>query len=252
VVTVADESKIQLFDPIRPRLERVRPEVLDSYPVEEPLEGPNLREYWRTVQKRRWTVLSILLATFTIAAIATWKQKPVYRAEALLEIQKENANIPTVQELFQLESVSDNYLETQYKVLQSETLARRVIDQLHLERDTEFNPPKDSWLHAKAHAASRTPGSRVDPDIEQTVLREFKDRLSIEPVRRSRLVQISFESQDPQVAAQVVNALSNNYIQGNLESRWTAAQKASEWLSEQLQSFKAKVCCRSIRRRSSS
>jgi len=240
-VTVADENKIQLFDPIRPRLERVRPEVIDSYTVEAPLEGPNLREYWRTVQKRRWTVLSILLATFTIAAIATWKQKPVYRAEALLEIQKENANIPTVQELFQLENVSDNYLETQYKVLQSETLARRVIDQLHLERDTEFNPPKDSWLHAKAHAASRTPGSHVDPDIEQTVLREFKDRLSIEPVRRSRLVQISFESQDPQVAAQVVNALSNNYIQGNLESRWMAAQKASEWLSEQLQSFKAKL-----------
>jgi len=242
-VTVADEKRIdiELFDPIRPRLERARPEVLESYPVEEPLEGPNLREYWRTIRKRQWTVLSIFLAAFTIAAIATWKQKPVYRAEALLEIQKENANIPTVQELFQLENVSDNYLETQYKVLQSETLARRVIDQLHLERDTEFNPPKDSWLHAKAHAAPRTPGSRVDPDVEQTVLREFKDRLSIEPVRRSRLVQISFESQDPQVAAQVVNALSNSYIQGNLESRWMAAQKASEWLSEQLQSFKAKL-----------
>ena len=240
---MADEKRIdiELFDPIRPRLERARPEVLESYPVEEPLEGPNLREYWRTIRKRQWTVLSIFLAAFTIAAIATWKQKPVYRAEALLEIQKENANIPTVQELFQLENVSDNYLETQYKVLQSETLARRVIDQLHLERDTEFNPPKDSWLHAKAHAAPRTPGSRVDPDVEQTVLREFKDRLSIEPVRRSRLVQISFESQDPQVAAQVVNALSNSYIQGNLESRWMAAQKASEWLSEQLQSFKAKL-----------
>jgi polysaccharide biosynthesis transport protein len=243
VVTVAEQNKIdiELFDPVRPRLERVRPEVLDSYPVEEPLEGPNLRDYWRTVQKRRWTVLSILLITFTIAAIATWKQKPVYRAEALLEIQKENANIPTVQELFQLENVSDNYLETQYKVLQSETLARRVIAQLHLERDTEFNPPKDSWFHAKTQAAPRMPGSGVDPDVEQTVLREFKDRLSIEPVRRSRLVQISFESQDPQVTAQVVNALANNYIQGNLESRWMAAQKASKWLSEQLQSFKAKL-----------
>ena len=113
---MADQNKIdiELFDPVRPRLERVRPEVLDSYTVEESLENPNLRDYWRTVQKRRWTVLSILLTTFTIAAIATWKQKPVYRAEALLEIQKENANIPTVQELFQLENVSDNYLETQY------------------------------------------------------------------------------------------------------------------------------------------
>src|SRR5208282_624738 len=186
-------------------------------------------------------ILSILLVTCTIALIATWKEKAIYRAEVLLEIQKENANIPTVQELFQLENVSDNYLETQYKVLQSETLARRVIDQLHLERESEFNPPKDRWFQAKANAAALNPESGLDPDVEQAVLREFKDRLSVDPVRRSRLVQISFESQDPKVAAQAVNTLAANYIQGNLESRWQAAQKASEWLSQQLQSFKAKL-----------
>jgi polysaccharide biosynthesis transport protein len=141
---VADDAKIQVFDPVRPRLERLQPEAIEAYPIDETVEGPDLRAYWRTIQKRRWTVLSIVLVTFTITLIFTWKQKPVYRAASMLEIQKENANIPTVQELFQLENVSDNYLETQYKVLQSETLARRVIKQLHLERDSELNPPKDS------------------------------------------------------------------------------------------------------------
>lgn len=238
---MADETKIQLFDPMRPRLERLRPELLEPYQIEEAVEGPDLRAYWRTLQKRRWTILSILLVAFTIALIATWKEKAVYRADALLEIQKENANIPTVQELFQLENVSDNYLETQYKVLQSETLARRVIDQLQLERDSEFNPPKNGWFQAKAQAAASTPEPLVDPDVAQTVLREFKDRLSVDPVRRSRLVQISFESQDPKVAAKAVNALAANYIQENMESRWQAAQKASEWLSQQLVSFKAKL-----------
>ncbi len=238
---MAEESKIQLFDPIRPRQERLRPDLLEPYQIEEALEGPDLRAHWLTIQKRRWTVLSVLLATFTVALIVTWKEKAVYRADALLEIQKENANIPTVQELFQLENVSDNYLETQYKVLQSETLARRVIDQLHLERDNEFNPPKDGWFQAKAQAAAPGSDSLVDADVEQIVMREFKDRLSVDPVRRSRLVQISFESQDPKVAAQAVNALAANYIQQNLESRWQSAQKASEWLSQQLESFKAKL-----------
>jgi succinoglycan biosynthesis transport protein ExoP len=238
---VADETKIQLFDPMQPKLERVRAELLEPYQIEEAMEGPDLRAHWRTIQKRRWTILSILLVVLTIVSIVTWKQKSVYRADALLEIQKENANIPTVQELFQLENVSDNYLETQYKVLQSETLARRVIDQLHLERDSEFNPPKNGWFQAKAQAAAPTPDSLADPDVEQTVLREFRDRLSVDPVRRSRLVQISFESEDPKVAAQAANALAENYIQENLESRWQAAQKASEWLSQQLQSFKAKL-----------
>jgi succinoglycan biosynthesis transport protein ExoP len=237
---VADDTKIQLLDPVRPRLERLRPELLEPYQIEETAEGPDLRAHWRTIQKRRWTILSILLVTFTIALLVTWKEKAVYRADALLEIQKENANIPTVQELFQLENVSDNYLETQYKVLQSETLARRVIDEMHLEQHNEFNPPRDGWFQARAHAAAPT-AQALDPDVEQTVLREFKDRLSVDPVRRSRLVQISFESQDPKIAAQVVNALAENYIQENLESRWQAAQKASEWLSQQLGSFKAKL-----------
>jgi polysaccharide biosynthesis transport protein len=236
---VSEERKIQLLEPASTRVERLHPESIEAYPLEE-VEGPDLRAHWRTIQKRRWTVLSILLVAFTVTLIATLKQKPIYRAEALLEIEKENANIPTVQELFQLENVSDNYLETQYKVLQSETLARRVIDQLHLDQDAEFNPPKDSWLFPNAHAATRD-AAAVDADTQQTVLRKFKDRLSVDPVRRSRLVQISFESQDPNVAADAVNALSTNYIQENLESRWQAAQKASEWLSRQLESFKAKL-----------
>jgi succinoglycan biosynthesis transport protein ExoP len=238
---VADESKIELFEPIRSKLERLRPELLEPYQIAEAEESLDLRAYWRIIQKRRWTILSILLVTFTLVLIVTVRGKPIYRANALLEIEKENPNIPTVQELFQLADVSDNYLETQYKVLQSETLARRVIDQLRLNQVKEFNPPRGGWFWANTQAEVPTTGSPVDPDTEQTVLREFEDRLSVDPVRRSRLVQVSFESQDPNVAAQTVNALASNYIRQNLESRWQAAQEASEWLSQQLESFKAKL-----------
>ena len=154
---MADETKIQLFEPIRPKLERLRSELLEPYQIAEAEEGPDLRAYWRIIQKRRWTILSILLVTFTSVLIVTIKEKPVYRANALLEIEKENPNIPTVQELFQLEDVSDNYLETQYKVLQSDTLARRVIEELHLDQVKEFNPPKGGWFWANAHAAAPTP-----------------------------------------------------------------------------------------------
>jgi polysaccharide biosynthesis transport protein len=60
-------------------------------------------------------------------------------------------------------------------------------------------------------------------------------------VPRSRLVQVSFESQDPQLAAKAVNALAATYVQENLETRWEATQKASEWLSQQLQGLKVKL-----------
>jgi capsular exopolysaccharide synthesis family protein len=225
---VEEENKVDLYEPAVTSLERRRPELLKPHEVLDVEEGPDLRAYWRILQKRRWTILSILLAVFTVVLIATLKQKPVYRAKALLEIAKENPNILTVQELFQLENVSDNYLETQYKVLQSETLARRVVDELHLDQVKEFNADSAQAL-------------LVDPQTEQAVLRRFEDRLSVEPVRRSRLVQISFESEDPQLAAKAVNALAAGYIQENLQTRWEATQKASEWLSQQLQSLKARL-----------
>jgi polysaccharide biosynthesis transport protein len=238
---VVDESKIQLFEPARSKLERLRPELLEPYQIADAEEGPDLRAYWGIIKKRRWTILSILAITFTVVLIVTVREKPIYRAEALLEIERENPNIPTVQELFQLEDVSDNYLETQYKILQSDTLARRVIDQLHLSQVKEFNPPNGGWFWGNTHAAAQTDASNVDPETEQAMLARFNDRLSVDPVRRSRLVQVSFESQDPEIAAKAVNALASNYIQENLESRWQAAQNASEWLSRQLQSLKAKL-----------
>lgn len=221
-----EENKIELYEPTRASLER--PGLPKPYEGLNEEKEPDLRAHWRIIQKRRWTILSILAIVLTVVLIATLKAKPVYRANALLEIAKENPNILTVQELFQLENVSDNYLETQYKVLQSETLARRVIDELHLDEVREFNPSPAKALP-------------TDPEAEQAVLRRFEDRLSVMPVRRSRLVQVSFESQNPQLAAKALNALAAGYIQQNLQTRWEATQKASEWLSQQLQSLKAKL-----------
>src|SRR4029077_14267948 len=80
-----------------------------------------------------------------------------------------------------------------------------------------------------------------DLSVRETVLTRFRDRLDIRPIRRSRAVELRFDSQDPELAARAVNAVAENYIQKNLEARWDATQKASEWLSQQLQDLKAKL-----------
>jgi succinoglycan biosynthesis transport protein ExoP len=116
----------------------------------EPGEPRDLRAYARVLRERRWTVLAVPFVLLILALLATLKQQPVYRATTLLEIEKENPNILTVQDLFELENVSDTYLETQYKVLRSETLARRVIDELSLARRKEFNPPRSFWHRSSA------------------------------------------------------------------------------------------------------
>ncbi len=244
------ENKIELFQSGAANVERRHAEGLKPYEVIEADEAPDLRASWRILRERRWTVLGIFFVVFVMALIATLKEKPIYRATALLEIERENPSIITAKDLFQLESVSDTYLETQYKVLHSETLARQVIAQLHLDRLDEINQPPPWWHRGKkagpkdARAGQQfaTAGSYPsNPDAAENALGHFSAALTVTPIHRSRLVRVSFESHDPALAAKVVNTLASDYIQQNLELRWDATQRASEWLSEQLEGVKARL-----------
>src|SRR5467141_1568022 len=177
----------------------------DSYEILDPQEAPDFRGYARILRKRLPTVLIVFFILFSIALIATLKQKPVYRAKVLLEIQKENPDIPTIQELYELDSVSDAYLRSQYTILGSESLARRVIDHLGLDALGEFNSPKWwSWHKEKKAPAAQvfaTGPSRANREVYQRVLERFEDRLNINPVNRSRLVAIQFDSHDAELFA---------------------------------------------------
>ena len=250
-----DQNQVELYSRGH-RLDRRGPgaldgrvlELPDSYEILEPGEALDLRSYGRILRKRLPTILVVFFILFTGILIATLKQKPVYRAQVLLEIQKENPDIPTIKEMYELDAVSDAYLRTQYSILASESLARRVIDQLQLETLPEFNSPKwwQFWPRNKKSPAPQTfaigpvPETR-DRELSQRVLERFQDRLTIDPVNRSRLVTVRFDSRDPELAARVVNTLASDYVDQSLEARWQATQRAAEWLSQQLVGVKAKL-----------
>jgi len=241
-----EQNRLQVYEPRQNALDRVN-HGASAYPVEDREAVPDLLEYWRVIQKRYATVLVALLVVFMIGLFATFRGKPVYEARALIEIQKENPDVPTLQELFQIEGVSDAYIETQNRILKSENLARRVITQLGLEKLPEFTQRGGSWQIAREKPAQEPVraefgiNSAADKTVPEEVLKNFEERLTVEPVKRSRLIEVTFESNDPNIAAQVVNTLTSAYIDANLEARWQAAQKASDWLSQQLLGMKAKL-----------
>src|SRR5580700_1718375 len=239
---------MEVFTPREARVERRRTMQGGIFPaqMEKP---PDLLAWWRVIRKRRWTVLTAFSVLFAAVLVGSIKEKPVYQAKALIEIDKENPSVANPQELFLLDEVSDAYLETQYKVLTSDDLAERVIHQLGLDRQAEFLPSTLAcpWTMTASAAAEFPPPPPKDsaavPDlsVRETVLTRFRSRLDIRPILRSRVVEIRFDSQAPELAARTVNAVAENYIQKNLEARWDAAQKASEWLSQQLRDLKAKL-----------
>ena len=71
-------------------------ELADSYEILEPEQGMDLRACGRIIRKRLFTILTVFLVVFVVTAIAMLRQKPTYRAQAVLEIQKENPDIPTI------------------------------------------------------------------------------------------------------------------------------------------------------------
>ena len=210
-------------------------------------EIPYLLDYWIVIVKRRWVVLSCLLIVFTTVAIGTLKKKPIYEGRVLIEINPEQPNVLNFQEVLQLTSVDiDSYRETQYKVLQSRTLAEHVIDGLKLNCYPEFY--RNRFLFGlierdpdKIPSASEPGPPDRSMNAYRNTVKHFIDNIDVTPVRHSNLVEVSFYSEDAELAARIANQLSSDYIDQNLQVKWDETIKASEWLSGQLVGLKAKL-----------
>ncbi len=225
-----------------------------AYPEEKEV---NLRDYWKVIQKRRWTILAFFIIVVVTTAIVTFTMRPIYRGTATILINKENPQILDFKEIFAVNTMDLDYYQTQYKILESRSLAKRVIQILKLAEHPEFNPPpaqspwqkwKDSfwsfWEQKLAFLAI-APFSKTErgaeTNLEAKLIDEFLTKLKIEPIRNSRLVKVHFDSHYPELSVRVPNALAAAYIQQNLETRFTSTEKAREWLNRQLADLKAKV-----------
>src|SRR3990172_799524 len=170
---------------------------VSSYPVEvlEEQDSFPLLEYWRVLQKRRWTILSILLLVVVTVMIGTLKQRPIYEAKTVIQIDRESPNILSFQGFVaEMNPYDDSYLETAYKVLQSRSLAYRVINKLNLAESPEFPEGKESSFLGNLFSGSQTradaplsPEEELDPKYTD-VIDNFLQRLRVNPVRRSQLV----------------------------------------------------------------
>ena len=196
---------------------------------------PHLYDYLLILRKHQWLILSFMLAVVTIVAIATFRMQPVYIATARVEIDRENANILPFQgtDSFDVMMDLENYIETQSKILTSETLALQTIRNNALSARPEFASPNGP---SEAIASGSLANQKRPPELA-----EFLASLSVRRVPNSRLMDVSFESTDPQLAARIVNAHINSYIEQNFRSKYEATSQASTWLTSQLDDLRIKV-----------
>jgi capsular exopolysaccharide synthesis family protein len=217
-------------------------------------EEAHFWDYWRVVVRHRWTVISFLVTSLVVATVWTWTTRPIFSATATLRIEKEEPRVLKFEEVVKADSEPD-YYQTQFKLLQSRTLASRVIGLLALDRHPEFAGGKEepSWFGA-AEAWAReqlirwvpvppppAPEASEDLTVESGLTRSFLGRLSVDPVRNARLVRVSFVSHYPDLAARVVNTLAEAFIAQSLDQKVETTRYATQFLSKQMEDARQKL-----------
>jgi capsular exopolysaccharide synthesis family protein len=194
---------------------------------------PHLLDYLIVLRKHQWLILTFLLTVVTVVTIASFKMKPIYVAAARVEVDRESQNMAPFPNSNSYADYVDleNYLETQAKILQSETLALQTVKSLDLERYPEFGGGPNATAFAHNGVVTRRP----------SILGAFLGRLSVKHVPNSSLIEVTFEAEDPQLAAQIVNTHLQNFVEQNFRSKYDATIQASNWLSSELEELRIKV-----------
>src|SRR5262245_29639638 len=226
---MADENKLIPRDNGSVEVMPPRFSALDLSPRE-----PHLYDYLLILRKHQWLILSFLLAVVTIVSIATFRMQPVYLATARIEIDRENTNFLPFQgaDSYDYMMDLDNYIETQSRILTSETLALQTI------RNSGLIPHAD--LPEGSASEAITSGSLMNHK-RPPELGAFLGGLGVKRVPQSRLLDVSFESTNPDLAAQILNAHIANFMEQNFRSKYEASAKATTWLTDQLSELKVKV-----------
>lgn len=196
---------------------------------------PHLVDYLLILRKHQWLILTFLVTVVTLVSIATFKMKPVYEATARIEIDRETPNVLPFQNVDSDSAYEDleDYIETESKILQSDTLAMETIKKTGLATDTAFGGEPGMELP--------TLSPDGPPITRPGILGEFVGSLSVKRVPNSRLLDVTFESTDPQLAARVLNAHLKNFVEQNFTSHYKATMQASNWLQSQLDDMKVQV-----------
>lgn len=197
--------------------------------VKPEIEPYSLLTMWRALRKH-WMVATVV-AVFVFLAVAfyTLGQTKIYRAGATIQLDPSaprplGKDVQTVVDMGAGDYLAiHQYLETQYKIIQSKRVAVAVVEKLGLHRDPAFllNVMPRSDLHV----------APVTPEIAAGILRE---RLSVDPMKESRLAVVRYEDANPAQAQRILSTLIDTYIAQNLDDTLSSVKSASDWLRDQL------------------
>ncbi|KHD08474.1 hypothetical protein PN36_16375 [Candidatus Thiomargarita nelsonii] len=211
-----------------------------------------LLAYWHTFKKYKWRLIGLSLLVGFFTAIYSDGLEPSYSSTARLLIEFDRANIISIQDISATSSPKKDHFHTQLEILKSRILADKLVDKLNLVSHPAFKPASQQqrfdwsqwlpsgWLPSKKPTTESTPDPIETPEEKQKriVVNAVRAGLGVSPVIPTQLVEISFESSDRELTAEIPNALAEIYIKYDLDTKLEMTNKAAKWLTERLENLR--------------
>ena len=190
----------------------------------------HLRDYLRTIYKRRYTVYTFFVIVFVVVVIGTFSATPVYKATTEVLIEKVEPSNLSMMYPYNF-SYDPSFYETQYQLIKSASVAQKVVEMLDLQKTyaSYFPDRRDSF-------------SDLDEEVKRTRLANMiSGNISVSPIKDSKIVTISYMSENPEFAALVANSVAKAYISEILDMKMSSTRYALEWMSKKAEEEKSKL-----------
>lgn len=224
-------------------LRRENRPTIYRHPLAHPVETnasqgyDNILDYWHILYRHRKTLLSFAVVGLVGALAISVIETPVYRVRTSLEIQSPNIPEPmNANEPSASGAASEAYIETQVKLLQSESLLEDVVDKLKLHQR-----PTTGWRSIGLHLRNFFKPKSSSLSEREEIIRQIERNLTVRTSGNSHLLEVLYESPDPQGAADFANTLVSEFVELSQESRWKAAEGTAEWLTKHLNLMKSQL-----------
>ncbi len=207
----------------------------------------------RAVLHYKWGILGLAFAITLITSLWVYTVDPVYRASASVVIESQDVNVVNVERVYSAGWRDYDYYQTQFEILKSRNLAERVVRKLQLHEHSFFAPDKEVEEEGfSLSLKSLLPAREQTPPVQlteaekqeqaiQAVTGYVAGGLDVQPVEYSYLAYLSFESTDAGLAATIVNAVAQEFIDADLEVRLSGTLQATDWLGSRMDDLKRKL-----------
>jgi capsular exopolysaccharide synthesis family protein len=209
--------------------------ALEHFLQQQDAESP-LTQYLQILVRQRWIVLAIIAAGVLAAAFINATTVKLYRSTGSMEIAREAARVVNDGDTQPRQAAAgQEFYQTQYGLLRSRALAEQTVASLRLADNPTF---------LYGYSGKKAPANALAGDRqrrERSAAGLLMGHLTVEPVRGSSLVQLSFDSPDPALSATIVNSIAKNFISSTLNRRFQATAYARQFLQQQIETTRQKL-----------